>query len=95
MCVGLLLATCDRYAACGVSLLSVCLSVCVCPCVCLSGIQFHDQWVIHKHVMKKSSEWSLFVSYVFKLFIYKTHANSYINFMQYEMLTIDVSCFMW
>jgi hypothetical protein len=39
------------------------IAVCVCPCVCLSGIQFHDQWVIHKHVMKKSNECSLFVSY--------------------------------
>ena len=56
------------------------------------GSEMPDYWNSHNRVMKKGSEWRLFVSHVFKLCIYKAQTGA-ISFMQCKMLTIDVSCF--
>ena len=62
----------------------------------LQGLEFLDQWSSHNRVRKKGSQWRLFVSHVFKLFIYKTQTNKQtaaISSIHCEILTVDVSCF--
>ena len=53
-----------------------------------------DCWDSHSRVRKKGSEWGLFARHVFKLFIYKAQTAA-ISSVQCEMLTVDVSCFIW
>ena len=56
------------------------------------GSEIPDYWNSHNCVRKKGSEWRLFVSHVFKLFIYKVQTAA-ISSVQCEMHAIDVSCF--
>ena len=56
------------------------------------GSEISDCWNSHSRVRKKFSEWRLFVSYVFKLFIYEAQTAA-ISSVQCEMLTVNVSCF--
>ena len=58
------------------------------------GSEIPDCWKSHSRVRKKGSEWRLFVSDVFKLFIYKAKMAG-ISSVQCEMLTVNVSCFIW
>ena len=57
------------------------------------GSEIPDYWNSHSRVRKKGSEWR-FVSHIFKLYIYKAQTAG-ISSVQCEMLTVNVSCFIW
>jgi len=49
-------------------------------CAVFTRFDFLDLWSSHNCVRKIGSEWWLFVSHVFRLFLYKTQTNSYYQF---------------